>query len=263
MAFVYVIKDNRGSLDRKDFYYYIGCTIQSLNQRFKNHCSDIKRGTNMNFYNQVRKYSSIDNLSIELLEEVPNDMESKEKAETYYIHLYRELYKPERVYNVSRGARNFRDEEQIEKFRKAGNVVHERPNVIKKFINSNCMILKYKEDGDVIVSKKSLLEFLKSQYSEFTMTYDRFKIFCNTGKISKKMWDKYGYILQDIQYLDKATEEWKSILEPHQADVYCKRDGINNKDTTKERNYFLGYINPMTKEWMKNPNLKENNFYNK
>ena len=32
------------------------------------------------------------------------------------------------------------------------------------------------------------------------------KYFCNTGKISKKMWNKFSNYLKDIYFLDKEVE---------------------------------------------------------
>lgn len=250
---VYVVVDSRGSNNVEDYHYYVGSTKLSLKKRLKIHIDKIKGTMKMKFYELARQYSNVENLSIHLLEKVSNDLEVRNATETYYIKLYMDMYGKDKVYNELDTARNYENPQHFNKFMKAGQeALQQRTTQIKKMINSNCMILKYKEDGDTIIGKKKLWELLKDVYPEFTMTYDRFKIFCNSGKISEKMWNRYKNYLKDIYFLDKESETWKSILKPHNAEVYCNRDGSNNLESTKNRNYFLGYVNSETKEWIRN-----------
>lgn len=246
---VYVIIDNRNSNNEKDFYYYIGSTRRTLKVRLQDHKYGITHNEKMNFYENVRKFSKIENLSIYMLEEVGNDNKIRYERETYYIQQYREKYGRNKVYNESEGSRNYDNPEHRKKFTEAGiKVRKERVFKVKRMLSSNCMIFKYKEE--VIIGKLKLREYIQKLYPDFTMKYDRFKIFCNTGRISQNLWNMYGQYLKDIFYLDKKSETWKSVLELHSVDVYNGKEGL----TIEDRTHFLGQVNPITLEWQPSEN---------
>ena len=249
--FIYVIVDSRGNNNVKDYHYYIGSTKLSLKKRLRNHKDKIKGTTDMRFYNLVRQFSNLNNLCIHLLEEVPDDLEVRNATETYYIRLYMNMYGKDKVYNELDTARNYDNPQYFNKFMNSGkDVVHQRTFFIKKMLNSNCMVLKYKEDGDVMIGKKSLWEFLQKLYPDFTLKYSAFKMVCDTGKLSQKVWNNYGRFLKDIYFLEKETETWKSILEIHNIDKYCQRSGSSIERRTK----FRGHVNLDTLEWQPSKN---------
>lgn len=93
-GYIYIIKNNLNSK------VYIGQTIQSVQERFKQHTkpSIVKQRGNYKIYNAINKYGK-DNFYVEVLDEA---IESKlNELEIYYIEKYNSY---EKGYNSTKGA---------------------------------------------------------------------------------------------------------------------------------------------------------------
>ena len=79
---------------------YIGQTVRSLKERWKDHCKSLKKGEKTYLYNAIRKYG-ITNFIIEFICECP-DRDSLNNQEKYYISKY-ETFDSNKGYNLTRG----------------------------------------------------------------------------------------------------------------------------------------------------------------
>ena len=191
---------------------YVGCTSQSVAERFKQHTYDVKRTTDM-LHTAMGEYG-ITNFDVELIEDnIPT--EKAEEAERYYIELYNTYYLNGHGYNMTIGGHGTigykftqEDRAKISNIHKGRKFSAER-NEYLRIINTG---REYKPEWREALSKARLGKFTgtdNSFYGKHHTDDTKLKIRESNSGLAVVQLDDAGNIINEFYNLHDAGQ-WVS-----------------------------------------------------